>query len=437
MKLKIFPVVALAFVLLMGGSYFWWSKSTSASDDSGLIQFDSKIGRVYLYPTGENNNDVFMTLLVHAGSWHNTGTAGHAHFLEHLVWHRANLSNGSGQIMPALTWPTYTIYDILTSNFILPGELQRLTTLLEPVVELPDRAVEEQRDNIIWEFEHRYLKTQHTPTSYKAAQDALLEGTSLLVDHMASRPDTEILTAKDADAFRAEFYTPENVSIVISGEVTKQEVLDVFGAPPVPLARTPNFDPSGQFDGKKRFRQTAQTGGSGWTGVSLSHFFEVPDCGAPENCDALSYLALFIAETAARIIYDEQFDHAPMINTDVDLLLDRVASLSVHIELKNEQESEKLEAALASRFHDVAIEILEPSIVMTARTTMREIFAPDSFDFIDQHGFFTTQLSRRNQTPYSNQRILEAIDEVSIEELRSWFIQARDSGNALITIIKN
>ncbi len=251
---------------------------------------------------------------------------------------------------------------------------------------------------------------------------------------MTSRPNTALLTAKDAQAFHNQFYTPENISIVVSGDVTKADILEVFGDSPTRLERAERLDLRGEFNGKNTTRRTVEPGAANWTGVSLSHLFEIDDCGTGENCDALTYLAFMVVATVTQQLSAEVQGKQTATDVEAELMLDQVVSLGLQIDVEESDMAKAMEQALFERFDEEVLALVQSKKFEGLRAALHESIASETYDFDQQHSFFTLQLSRRNKTPYSKERLLEAISSASADELKNWFINMRKSGNRLFHI---
>ena len=159
------------------------------------------------------------------------GKSGLAHFLEHLMFkgtaknpagHFSKILASLGGQENAFTGNDYTAYfQRVTRDHleqVMSFEADRMTGLV-----LNDTAVNSERDVVL---EERRMRTDNSP----AAQLGEAMQATLFVNHPYGRPvigweqEIKALNREEALAFYRRFYAPNNAILVVSGDVTPEEV---------------------------------------------------------------------------------------------------------------------------------------------------------------------------------------------------------------------
>lgn len=159
------------------------------------------------------------------------GKSGLAHFLEHLMFkgtaknpagHFSKILASFGGQENAFTGNDYTAYfQRVTRDHleqVMSFEADRMTGLT-----LNDAVVNSERDVVL---EERRMRTDNSP----AAQLGEAMQATLFVNHPYGRPvigweqEIKALNREEALAFYRRFYAPNNAILVVSGDVTPEEV---------------------------------------------------------------------------------------------------------------------------------------------------------------------------------------------------------------------
>lgn len=159
------------------------------------------------------------------------GKSGLAHFLEHLMFkgtaknpagHFSKILASLGGQENAFTGNDYTAYfQRVTRDHleqVMSFEADRMTGLM-----LNDAVVNSERDVVL---EERRMRTDNSP----AAQLGEAMQATLFVNHPYGRPvigweqEIKALNREEALAFYHRFYAPNNAILVVSGDVTPEEV---------------------------------------------------------------------------------------------------------------------------------------------------------------------------------------------------------------------
>jgi zinc protease len=159
------------------------------------------------------------------------GKSGLAHFLEHLMFkgtaknptgHFSKILASLGGQENAFTGNDYTAYfQRVTRDHleqVMSFEADRMTGLV-----LNDAVVNSERDVVL---EERRMRTDNSP----AAQLGEAMQATLFVNHPYGRPvigweqEIKALNRDEALAFYRRFYAPNNAILVVSGDVTPEEV---------------------------------------------------------------------------------------------------------------------------------------------------------------------------------------------------------------------
>lgn len=159
------------------------------------------------------------------------GTSGIAHFLEHLMFkgtrtHPAgafsNAVSDIGGDENAFTSSDYTaFYQQVPSSAlesVMGFEADRMENLL-----LTDEAVLPERDVIL---EERRQRTDNDPGAelQEAVQAALYQNSHYGIPIIGWRHEMETLSRQDALAWYNKYYTPNNATLIVAGDVTTGEV---------------------------------------------------------------------------------------------------------------------------------------------------------------------------------------------------------------------
>ncbi|MES2906620.1 MAG: pitrilysin family protein, partial [Pseudomonadota bacterium] len=176
------------------------------------------------------------------------GVSGIAHFLEHLMF-KGTQKNPSGKFSAwlstiggqenAFTSYDFTAYYQRTEKSYLPRlmdfEADRMTGLV-----LSDANVLPERDVIT---EERRQTTEQRPEALlgEAMQAALYQNHHYGIPVVGWLHEIQQLTSKEALEFYAKYYTPNNAILILSGDVTVEQVMrlaaSIYG--PVPKGDVP------------------------------------------------------------------------------------------------------------------------------------------------------------------------------------------------------
>ncbi|KQT69735.1 MULTISPECIES: M16 family metallopeptidase [unclassified Aureimonas] len=159
------------------------------------------------------------------------GTSGIAHFLEHLMF-KGTKTHPAGQFSNAVsdiggeenafTTSDYTAYyqqvPAEALETVMGFEADRMENLV-----LSDEAVLPERDVIL---EERRQRTDNDPGSQlsEAVQAALFQNSHYGIPVIGWRHEMEKLSREDAIAWYDKFYTPNNATLIVAGDVTADQV---------------------------------------------------------------------------------------------------------------------------------------------------------------------------------------------------------------------
>lgn len=205
----------------------------------------------------ENHRAPVVTQMV----WYHVGSAdepkGHtgiAHFLEHLMF-KGTTNHKDGEFSKfvakvggeenAFTSYDYTgYYQSVASDYletIMKFEADRMENLV-----LTDDVIAPERNVII---EERRMRTDNSPDAMLAEETraTLFMNSPYHNPVIGWKQEMEKLTRDDAIAFYNKYYTPNNATLVISGDVTAQKVrelaIDIYGKLPVRAEVSPRIRP--------------------------------------------------------------------------------------------------------------------------------------------------------------------------------------------------
>ena len=159
------------------------------------------------------------------------GTSGIAHFLEHLMF-KGTKANKAGVFSNAVSdiggeENAFTSYDYTAYYQQVPSSsLEQMMTLeadrMENLV-LSDEAVLPERDVIL---EERRQRTDNDPGAQlqEAMNAALYQNSHYGIPVIGWRHEMEKLSREDAIAWYNKFYTPNNATLIVAGDVTTDEV---------------------------------------------------------------------------------------------------------------------------------------------------------------------------------------------------------------------
>ncbi|KAB0682601.1 M16 family metallopeptidase [Aureimonas leprariae] len=159
------------------------------------------------------------------------GTSGIAHFLEHLMFkgtknHKAGefssaVSNIGGE-ENAFTTSDYTAYYQQVPADALEEMMRFESDRMENLV-LDDAAVLPERDVIL---EERRMRTENDPGAQlgEAMDAALYQNSHYGIPVIGWRHEMEKLSREDAIAWYDRYYTPNNATLIVAGDVTADQV---------------------------------------------------------------------------------------------------------------------------------------------------------------------------------------------------------------------
>lgn len=215
-------------------------------NSNGMVHLDVK---KYTLPNGlkllvyENHKlPVFSyyTFFDVGGRHESAGTTGATHFLEHLMFKGAK-KYGPGQFNSLIEGNggrtnAYTNFDSTVYYEDLPTESDGLD-MVEKVIDIEaDRmanlalvpeAFEKER-NVI--FEERKMRYENRPSGklYLNMMQSMFEGTPYGGSVIGSVEDLKSLTREDVWDYFKKFYTPDNATIVIAGDVDAEDIVDMI-----------------------------------------------------------------------------------------------------------------------------------------------------------------------------------------------------------------
>lgn len=173
--------------------------------------------------------------------WYRVGSAdeeaGHtgiAHFLEHLMFKGTTLYPGDefsrliariGGEQNAFTSYDYTGYYQSVASDYLEDVMKREADRMENLI-LSDEVIAPERQVII---EERRMRTDNSPSAMlgEETRATLFLNSPYRNPVIGWKQEMETLTREDAIAFYNRFYTPNNATLIIAGDVTPEKVRDL------------------------------------------------------------------------------------------------------------------------------------------------------------------------------------------------------------------
>lgn len=165
------------------------------------------------------------------------GESGIAHFLEHLMF-KGTKTHPQGEFSRAVadiggqenafTTDDYTGYyqqvPASALEMVMDYEADRMANLV-----LTDEVVKPERDVIL---EERRMRVDNDPGAQlqEAVQAALFQNSPYGIPVIGWRREMEELSRADAIAFYDKYYTPNNATLLVAGDVTAKEVKDLAEA---------------------------------------------------------------------------------------------------------------------------------------------------------------------------------------------------------------
>ena len=188
--------------------------------------------KIVAIPLNNDSNVISTDIFYNVGSRDEImGKSGIAHMLEHLNFKSTKnleagefdkIVKGFGGVNNASTGFDYTHYYIKSSSSNLAKSLELYADMMENL-NLKDEEFQPERDVVI---EERLWRTDNNPTGYLYFK--LFNNTFTYHPYhwtpIGFMEDIKNWTIEDIKSFHKKFYTPSNAIIVISGDITKDEV---------------------------------------------------------------------------------------------------------------------------------------------------------------------------------------------------------------------
>ena len=211
-----------------------------------IAEYRHKNGLTVLYMHKPGTESVTVNVVYHVGSRHEPrGKTGMAHMLEHMLFKETLDQNGKvvpshhkvlenkGAISNASTWDDRTnYYCTMPARYleeILAFEAVRMRRLV-----LTNATFKPEQQNVLSEYEMYADRPEFMLGNAIAVTAFVSHGYGH--DTIGHKPDIEGLTHEDLRAFYDLHYWPDNATLVVVGDVTKDRVLsaiaDTFGAIP-------------------------------------------------------------------------------------------------------------------------------------------------------------------------------------------------------------
>lgn len=159
------------------------------------------------------------------------GTSGIAHFLEHLMF-KGTTNHKAGEFSSAVsdiggeenafTTSDYTAYYQQVPADALETMMQFESDRMENLI-LSDEAVLPERDVIL---EERRMRIENDPSAKlgEALDAALYQNSHYGIPVIGWRHEMETLSREDAIAWYDRYYTPNNATLLVAGDVTAEQV---------------------------------------------------------------------------------------------------------------------------------------------------------------------------------------------------------------------
>ncbi|WP_110747488.1 M16 family metallopeptidase [Phyllobacterium leguminum] len=243
------------------------------------------------------------------------GKSGIAHFLEHLMFKGTktypageftNKVAAIGGQENAFTSYDYTAYYQQVSpqalEMVMTYEADRMENLV-----LTDDVVNTERDVVL---EERRMRVDGDPGSILAEETnaALFLNSPYRIPVIGWKPEIEKLNTKDALDFYQRFYTPNNATLVISGDVDPQAVLALaektYGKIPRRADPGPRIRPQ---EPEQRTKRTATLNDERVTQPSFRKIWVVPsyENAKPGDAEALDILSEILGGSIRSRLYQE------------------------------------------------------------------------------------------------------------------------------------
>ncbi|MFK7875580.1 MAG: M16 family metallopeptidase [Paracoccaceae bacterium] len=173
--------------------------------------------------------DIRVDLFLDVGESDNTGPEGLSHYLEHLVgWNadRANKDNLHARQMNAWANSFFTNYHNLGGQAQLPKMMEFAARVFQPV-DLDRSFMRSERNIVEREFDLRM--TENTLSRlHLAVMKALYPGHARGRSTIGSRQSIRQITVEDALNFHRATYSADRATLLISGNLDKQDVVDAL-----------------------------------------------------------------------------------------------------------------------------------------------------------------------------------------------------------------
>lgn len=170
---------------------------------------------------------------VNAGSFNEIGfPAGTAHFLEHMLFKETssrsnkeinNAINSVGGELNAFTYYEETKYYAVTPKSAWEVGLELITDVVANNT-LPEAEIDKER-NVIFE-EIKMDRDDPMAMVLEALQHRMMEGHPERLNILGTEESVRSITREDLVRFRNTYYHPENLTLVVTGAVTHEAVLE-------------------------------------------------------------------------------------------------------------------------------------------------------------------------------------------------------------------
>jgi len=280
--------------------------------------------KVVAIPMDNDTNVITTDIFYNVGSRDEImGKSGIAHMLEHLNFKSTKnlkagefdtIVKGFGGVNNASTGFDYTHYFIKSSSKNLAKSLELYADLMENLT-LKDEEFQPERDVVA---EERRWRTDNSPMGYlyfKLFNNAFTYHPYHWTP-IGFMSDIQNWTIEDIREFHSKFYTPSNATIVVAGDITKEEVFDkaqkYFGK----IKNTPNAKTTDKLhtvepkqDGEKHITIYKDT-----QVEMLAIAFHIPDYLSKDQV-ALSALSELLSSGKSSRLNELLIDKKRLVNT--------------------------------------------------------------------------------------------------------------------------
>jgi len=281
----------IAFLAL---ATFQFAFKTSDRTSKGWIQIESSTFRSVYAIHDVNERDIVLYLVFPFGEADSNFSEGLAHYVEHLAWLSAFSDENDQSSMHSNAWTNlYTTgYWLRASEHDLHGSLKKLTSVADPF-DVEDEFGIEERDIVQREYDYRVAEKPLYPI-FREIEKLLFQDGPLSRSLIGTPEDISNYRLDDAKQLHAESHVLSEATLIVYGNFPQRRLENVVA----------DFESSIENQTVSRTRAelllpieiTRDEGKVSVEGYDDELFVyhklvTHPNCGTPERCETLAYLA--------------------------------------------------------------------------------------------------------------------------------------------------